>query len=105
MTQLSFRMSSINIDKDVTFVENSNSLLYGVKILKGKYKDVVYCYGEVKLKENPEKGECTLSFSYQIQKAPKELEENSEFVNYIGDVLKELIAENKTYDKSAKDNT
>lgn len=85
----------INIDEDIAFVENIKSDLYGIKILKGKYKDVVFCYGEVKIKEDPANDQCKLSFNYQIQKSPKGFKEDKEFDNYLGDVLTKLIQENK----------
>lgn len=85
----------INTDEDITFVENIKSDLYGIKILKGKYEGVVFCYGEVKIKEDPANDQCKLSFNYQIQKCPKGFKEDNEFENYLGDVLTKLIQENK----------
>ena len=85
----------INLDKDITFVENIKSDLYGIKILKGKYEGVVFCYGEVKIKEDPANDQCKLTFNYQVQKCPKGFEEDNEFENYLGDVLTKLIQENK----------
>lgn len=85
----------INTDEDIAFVENIKSDLYGIKILKGKYKGVVFCYGEVKVKEDPANDQCKLTFNYQVQKCPKEFEEDEEFANYLGKVLTQLIHENK----------
>jgi hypothetical protein len=85
----------INTDEDITFVENIKSDLYGIKILKGKYEGVVFCYGEVKIKEDSANDQCKLTFNYQIQKSPKGFKEDQKFENYLGDLLTKLISENK----------
>ena len=41
-------------EKDYQLVESNDVEFYGVKLLTGKWKDVVYIYGEVKIKESPE---------------------------------------------------
>ena len=60
-----------------------------IKILKGKFKDVVYQYGKVGFDEQPD-GSVYLKFIYNIveSSAPKEeLESDMEFKNHIGDIL------------------
>tara|TARA_R110000772_G_scaffold217433_1_gene327870 strand:+ start:227 stop:487 length:261 start_codon:yes stop_codon:yes gene_type:complete len=84
---------SIIIDDDVTLVESSGTDLYGVKVLKGDYKGVIYCYGKVNVKENTEKDECQLTFDYQIRESPEGFKDNGKFRNYIGDVLVKIIQE------------
>ena len=98
-------MSKINLDTDITFVENINSDLYGIKILKGKYEGIVFCYGEVRVKEDPANDQCKLSFNYQVQKRPEGFKEDEEFDSYLGDILTQIISEEVKYDKSANDNT
>ena len=48
---------------DYQLVESNNVEFYGVKLLTGKWKNVVYIYGEVKIKESPELDLATLGFT------------------------------------------
>ena len=80
---------------DYQLVESNNVEFYGVKLLTGKWKNVVYIYGEVKIKESPDLDLATLGFTYNIQE-PAGFEEEDlindiHFRNYIGGVLQNLI--------------
>ena len=80
---------------DYQLVESNDVEFYGVKLLTGKWKNVVYIYGEVKIKESPELDLATLGFTYNIQE-PAGFEEEDlindiHFRNYIGGVLQNLI--------------
>ena len=55
--------------EDYQLVESNDVEFYGVKLLTGKWKGVVYIYGEVKIKESPELDIATLGFTYNIQEA------------------------------------
>ena len=82
------------ITKDwYSFVERPASLLYSVKILKGKYEGVVVTYGKVALKE--ESDVLRLNFQFKIEESPKinvkKLEQNDEFRNFLGDILSHII--------------
>ena len=65
--------------------------LSGVKILDGPDKDMVWQYGKIKFDE----GDDTLSvnFTYQIEENPNEIEENQGLVNFMGDILMEILNE------------
>ena len=75
------------------FVERPSSLLYAVKILKGKYEGVIVTYGKVSLKED--NGLLRLNFQYSIEESSKhnkkKLEGSDEFRNLLGDVLTHII--------------
>ena len=69
-----------------------------IKITEGKYKDVIYHYGRVAFAPESEKkpdGKLPMKFDYTIDKNPKDLDllENQKFINYIGDILIELLEE------------
>ena len=86
---------------DYQLVESNNVEFYGVKLLTGKWKNVVYIYGEVKIKESPELDLATLGFTYNIQE-PAGFEEEDlindiHFRNYIGGVLQNLIEDSLDY--------
>lgn len=90
-------MSKIT-DKDYAFVEKPSSLMYGVKIKTGKYKDVVVTYGKVSL--SSEGGFARLNFQYNIDVAAghkaKKLEKSDEFRNTLGDILSHIIQSSMT---------
>jgi len=71
-----------------------------IKFLTGPYKDTVFKYGKVKIKEEPDGAH--LLFAYDVLESPvdkpKKLEKNSEFKNYIGDLLVEIMTSNMEQD-------
>ena len=83
---------------DYKFVESSEIEFYGIKLLTGKWKDVLYVYGKVSIKESPELDLATLTFTYNIQESaeyePDDLINDPKFKDYIGAVLEHIITEN-----------
>ena len=73
-----------------------------VKLTEGKFKDVIYHYGKVSFasEENAD-GKLPMKFDYTIDKNPNDIDllDNQEFIDYIGDILIELL------DKKVKDGT
>lgn len=67
-----------------------------IKFLEGPYKDTVYKYGKVKIKE--ENDQVYLLFAYDVIESsvmkPKKLEKDEDFKNYIGDLLCEIMSNN-----------
>ena len=69
-----------------------------IKLTEGQYEGIIYKYGKVgippKVKEDAE-GRLPLTFDYTVVKNPKDLDilDNQEFINYIGDILVELLDE------------
>ena len=65
-----------------------------IKIVEGKYKDVIYKYGKVGFapKENPD-GTLPMQFDYTVVRNPNDLDilDNQAFIDYIGDILIELL--------------
>ena len=69
-----------------------------IKITEGKFKDVIYHYGRVAFAPESEKlpdGRLPMKFDYTIRKNPTNevLLDNKEFIDYIGDILIELLEE------------
>ena len=65
-----------------------------IKLTEGKYKDVVYHYGKVGFAKDENKdGTLPMKFDYTIKQNPNNLDlnENVEFLNYIGDILIEIL--------------
>jgi len=69
-----------------------------IKLTEGQYEGIIYKYGKVgippKAKEDTE-GRLPLTFDYTVVKNPKDLDilDNQEFIDYIGDILVELLDE------------
>lgn len=82
---------------DYTYVDKPTADFYSIKLLSGKWKEVIYTYGRVSLREDIENDTLHLKFDYRIEEnvGIKDLENCSDFKNYIGDILK-LILENST---------
>lgn len=78
-----------------SFVENDFSDdNWHIKINEGVYKDIVYKYGKIQVKEK--EGEATLSFQYKIVDLPEHLVEDDlncsvEFMDALGDILTHII--------------
>ena len=69
-----------------------------VKLTEGKFKDVIYHYGRVAFAPESEKlpdGRLPMKFDYTIKVNPTDiaLYDNKDFINYIGDILLELLEE------------
>jgi len=67
-----------------------------IKFLEGPYKDTMFKYGRVKIKE--EVDGLHLLFAYDVLEStvskPKKLEKDNDFKNYIGDLLVEIMSSN-----------
>jgi len=81
-----------------------------IKFLEGPYKDTIYKYGKVKFEEKNE--QIHLHFAYDVIQStvmkPKKLEKDSDFKNYIGDLLVEIMSSNieqEIYDEAGTSNT
>ena len=93
-------------EADYSFVESDKVEFYGVRLLTGKWKKVVYIYGKVSIKESPELDQATLGFTYSIQEEgdfeEDDLINDIEFKNYIGAILEHVMT--KSLDKNNETN-
>ena len=84
------------------FAQKGNADYSSIKLTEGKFKDVIYHYGKVSFaaEENPD-GKLPMKFDYTVDKNPNDIDllDNQEFIDYIGDILLELL------DKKVKDGT
>ena len=81
-------------NKKYTFVQKEGDDFSCIKLLAEKYDGIIFKYGNVSFAkdENPD-GTLPMIFDYDIINNPnkKELGDETEFVNYIGDILLELM--------------
>ena len=69
-----------------------------VKLTEGIFKDVIYHYGRVAFAPESDKlpdGRLPMKFDYTVDKNPNDIDllDNQEFIDYIGDILLELLDE------------
>ena len=78
------------------FAQKGNADYSSIKLTEGKFKDVIYHYGKVSFapEENAD-GKLPMKFDYTVDKNPNNLIllDNKEFIDYIGDILLELLEE------------
>ena len=82
-------------NKRYAFAQRQGDDFSCLKILEGNYEGIIYKYNNVKLSqtENAE-GELPLKFTYDIMANPTNEDINStDFRNYIGDILVEVMEE------------
>ena len=88
------------------FAQKGNADYSSIKLTEGKFKDVIYHYGKVSFapEENAD-GKLPMKFDYTIDKNPNDVDllDNQEFIDYIGDILLELLEE-KVKDGTAIEN-
>ena len=84
------------------FAQKGNADYSSIKLTEGKFKDVIYHYGKVSFaaEENAD-GKLPMKFDYTVDKNPNDIDllDNQEFIDYIGDILLELL------DEKVKDGT
>ena len=83
-------------NKPYVFVQRDKDDFSCIKITEGKYKDIIFHYGKVGFgkDENPD-GTLPMKFDYTVIKNPNDMDtlDNKEFIDYIGDLLIELLDE------------
>ena len=83
-------------NKPYVFVQRDKDDFSCIKLTEGKFKDVIYHYGKVGFaKEENADGKLPMKFDYTVDKNPRDLDllDNQEFIDYIGDILIELLDE------------
>jgi hypothetical protein len=84
-----------------TFVEHKGEEDWYIKIKEGDYKDVIYKYGRIEVLEEGESAR--LKFQFSVSSVPDELgmteedfNEDTTFMNLIGDILTHVIEDAMT---------
>ena len=88
------KKNSSTDSKKYVFVQANNKDFTAIKLTKGKYKNVILKYGKVAFAKNENKdGTLPMKFDYTIKQNPNNLDlnENVDFLNYIGDILIEIL--------------
>ena len=75
------------------FVQREGDDFTCIKLLQGKYKGIIYKYGKVGFaKEEKSDGTLPMKFDYDILQNPNQIDiDKNEFIDYIGDILLEVL--------------
>ena len=84
--------------KKYTFAQREGDDFTCIKLLEGKFKNVIYHYGNVAFAPESEKkpdGTLPFRFDYTVVRNPENADtlDNQEFIDYIGDILLEILEE------------
>lgn len=93
---------------DFDFHKIQDSDLTGIKLLKGKYRDIIYYYGVVKIQEQGELA--TVNFEFKVLESTiyteEQLQKDTEFVTLLGEILTEIIINQSVkHDTTRNDDT
>ena len=79
-------------NKRYTFAQRQQDDYTCIKLTEGKYKDIIYSYGKVGFKPKGDSDQMGVIFDYTIQRNPNDVDwDNQDFIDYIGDVLVEIM--------------
>jgi len=80
-------------NKKYVFAQKTDAEYTAIKLLEDKYRNVIYKYGKVAFaKEENENGNLPMKFDYDILSNPEGKDiDNQEFIDYIGDILIEIM--------------
>tara|TARA_Y100001958_G_C20976776_1_gene369555 strand:+ start:325 stop:645 length:321 start_codon:yes stop_codon:yes gene_type:complete len=81
--------------KRYTYAQRESDDFTCIKLLEGKYKDIIYHYGKVGFaKEEKPDGTLPMKFDYTVVRNPNNVDiDDGTFIDYIGDILIELLEE------------
>ena len=81
--------------KRYTYAQREGDDFTCIKLLEGKYKDIIYHYGKVGFaKEEKPDGTLPMKFDYTVVRNPNNVDiDDGTFIDYIGDILIELLEE------------
>lgn len=87
-----------------SYVEKPGEALCAIRINRGPWKGIVYRYGKVKFGSETVAGRLPMKFEYTILDNPSSVNVESSsqaFVNFIGDILTEIIVSEGTSAKKS----
>ena len=81
-------------NKPYVFAQRPDDDYTCIKLTEGKYKDIIYKYGNVGFKPVEDDEKMSVIFDYNIMKNPDDVDiDEEEFINHIGDILIDLVEE------------
>ena len=105
------QLSKIDISRSFMLVSDKSQEWTALRLteLTKEYKDIIYKYGKVEIKEDEENNNASLQFNYDVLVSPtipkEDLEEDINFKNLMGDILHHLIEDQLQKDSMQYVNT
>ena len=105
------QLSKIDISRSFMLVSDKSQEWTALRLtdLTKEYKDIIYKYGKVEIKEDEKSDNASLQFNYDVLVSPtipkEDLEEDIDFKNLMGDILHHLIEEQLQKDSMQYVNT
>ena len=80
--------------KPYVFAQRPDDDYTCIKLTEGKYAEIIYKYGNVGFKPVEDDEKMSVIFDYNIVRNPNDIDvDTEEFINYIGDILIDLVEE------------
>ena len=105
------KLSKVDISRSFILVSDKSKEWTALRLteLTEEYKDIIYKYGKVEINEDEKNDNASLQFNYDVLVSPtiskKDLEEDVDFKNLMGDILHYLIEEQLQKDSMQYVNT
>ena len=105
------QLSKIDISRSFMLVSDKSKEWTALRLtdLTEEYKDIIFQYGKVEIKEDEKNDNASLQFNYDVLVSPtipkEDLEEDIDFKNLMGDILHHLIEEQLQKDSMQYVNT
>ena len=81
-------------NKRYVFAQRPDDDYTCIKLVEGNYKDIIFKYGNVGFKPVEDDEKMSVIFDYNVLKNPNDVDyDTQEFIDYIGDILIELVEE------------
>ena len=87
-------LPTVQKTKKYVFAQRQQDDYTCIKLIEDKYKDIIYKYGNVGFKPVEDDEKMSVIFDYNILRNPNDVDvDTEEFINYIGDILIDLVEE------------
>ena len=87
-------LPTVQKTKKYVFTQRQQDDYTCIKLVEDKYKDIIYKYGNVGFKPVEDDEKMSVIFDYNILRNPNDIDvDTEEFINYIGDILIDLVEE------------
>ena len=97
-------LNKLDISRSFIYVSGEDEKWTAIKLseITGKYRDIIFKYGKVGVEEDKENDVASLQFEYDVLSSHdieiKELDEDPEFKNLLGDILVHILEDQLSKD-------
>ena len=84
------------------YIHEGSPHFYAIQIKSGRFKKVMYHYGQVSFDENKEIDKLRVKFEYTILKKPDKMQDDDNLREYMGKILMDIIKRKLNYEKEVE---